>query len=68
VPTLPRPFTAEDIEPDGSVAGTTALAYAASRDGELIGRVHLFRVVGWLTNGGDLHEIIGRRLNEVEAS
>jgi hypothetical protein len=62
------PFTAEDIAPAGYVPGTTALAYAVSCDGELLGRVHSFAAVGWLNSGEDPRAIIARRLNEVEAS
>jgi hypothetical protein len=62
------PFTADDIEPDGYVPGTTALAYAVSRAGEHVGRVHSFAAFGWLNSGEDPRERIAKRLNEVEES
>jgi hypothetical protein len=62
------PFIADDIEPAGHVPGTTALAYAVSRDGQYLGRVHSFAALGWLNAGQDPREIIARRLNEVEKS
>lgn len=65
---LAVPFTREDIEPAGYAPGTTALAYAVSRDGKHVGRVHSFAAVGWLNAGQDPREIIAQRLNEVEQS
>jgi hypothetical protein len=62
------PFSPQDIEPAGYVAGTTALGYTVARDGEIIGRVHSFAAVAWLNAGDDPREIIARRLNEVEES
>ena len=48
--------------------GTSGLAFAVSRDGEPIGRVHCLAAAGWLNSGKDPREIIARRLNEVEES
>lgn len=62
------PFTRDDIEPAGSVPGTTALAYTVARDGQELGRVHSFAAVAWLNAGDDPREIIARRLNEIEES
>ena len=62
------PFSPDDIEPAGYVAGTTALDYTVARDGEIIGRVRSFAAVAWLNAGDDPREIIARRLNEVEES
>ena len=62
------PFTAEDIEPAGYVPGTTAIAYAVSRDGEIIGQVHAPQAPGWLNAGEDPRDHIARRLNAAEES
>jgi hypothetical protein len=43
------PFTREDIELAAHVPDTTALAYAVSRGGEYLGRVHSVAAAGGST-------------------
>lgn len=62
------PFNANDIEPDGYVPGTTALAYVVSIDGDPVGRVHSLSAVARLNASEDPREWIAQRLNDTEAS